>query len=520
MAPRHERPGRVSAALELRGLSKSFAGSRALDDVSLTVEPGEVHGLLGENGSGKSTLIKVLAGYHVPESGELEVYGRPVKLPLAPGEFRSLGLEFVHQDLGLIPSLTVVENLRIGEISSSEQRFHISWRSERRRARDTFSRYGLELDPAARVSELRPVERALLAIVRAVEGMRGGLAGDASARGVLVLDEPTVFLPRAGIDQLFALVREVTEHGASVLFVSHDLDEVKEITDRVTVLRDGRNAGTVSTAATHETELVELIIGRKLETMIPEHQDTVEREVGCAVEDLTSSTVHGISVEVRRGEVLGVTGLAGSGFEEVPYLLFGALPCRRGRLNLGTHSFDLTSLKPAAAIRAGIALIPGDRQNDASIGSLPAADNMTLQVLRRYWGGAKLDRARMVRDSGQLMRDYDVRPPDPRMTYSSFSGGNQQKALMAKWLQTTPSLLLLHEPTQGVDIGARQIIFAVIRDAAAQGTSVVCGSSDYEQLAIICDRVLVFGRGRIVKEIVGEAITKERITEQCYNTSV
>jgi len=507
-------------SLELRNLSKSFGGVRALDGVDLRVEAGEVHGLLGENGSGKSTLIKVLAGYHVPDDGTLSVYGEPVRLPLRPGQFRSLGMDFVHQDLGLIPSLSVIENLYVSELTSARHGVHISWTRERRRAAETFERYGLAIDPRAKVAALTPVERALLAIVRAVEGMRANLAATGLGGGILVLDEPTVFLPRTGIDSLFALVREVAASGASVVFVSHDLDEVREITHRTTVLRDGRVVGTVVTAETSESELVRLIVGRHLELLEPMPHNPLGKEVGIAVEGLTGGTLRDLSIELHEGEVLGLTGLVGSGFEEVPYFLFGAWRPERGRLRIAGTDLDLTGLTPAQALGAGVALVPADRQADGVVGSLPVYDNILLRSLRGFFRTGVLRRVKMLREAGRMMRDFDVRPPDPRMTFASLSGGNQQKALLAKWLHRQPRLLLLHEPTQGVDVGARQQIFGLVRDAAAKGTSVVCASSDYEQLAAICDRVLILARGRVVEQVVGDAVTKERITERCYNSVV
>ena len=510
----------MPSALVISNLSKSFGGARALDDVSLTVEPGEVHGLLGENGSGKSTLIKVLAGYHSPDAGSLSVYGQPVKLPLRPGQFKSLGMDFVHQDLGLIPSLTVIDNLYVGELASPRHHLHISWTSERRKARETVARYGLRIDVRARVSDLTPVERALFAIVRAVEGMRTGLGGANGGGGILVLDEPTVFLPRTGIDQLFALVREIAASGASVIFVSHDLDEVREITDRTTVLRDGRVVGTVVTAETSETELVRMIIGRHLEMLDASPHDLLEQDVEIDVQGLTGGTLRSVSLELHEGEVLGLTGLSGSGFEEMPYFLFGAWRAESGRLRLHGLEHELPNLTPAAALAAGIALVPADRQQDGVVASLPVYDNILMRSLRAFFRTGALRRRRMLRRARQLMSDFDVRPADPRMICSSLSGGNQQKALLAKWLHRNPRLLLLHEPTQGVDVGARQQIFSLVREAAAQGTSVICASSDYEQLAAICDRVLLFARGRIVEQLVGEAVTKDRITERCYNSVV
>jgi ribose transport system ATP-binding protein len=506
--------GATVPVVALRNLSKTFGGARALDGVALTVLPGEVHGLLGENGSGKSTLIKVLAGFHAPDDGELEINGEPVKLPLAPGKFAGLGLSFVHQDLGLIRELTVLENLRIVELASSGS-WKIDWRRERRRARETFERFDVPLRPDAVVNDISETDRALLAIIRATEDIKEATGAD--RRGLLILDEPTVFLPKEGTERLFAIVRDIVAKHASVLFVSHDLDEVREITDRVTVLRDGRVHGTVVTKDANEGQLVEMIIGRRLAQLELDRPDTSATSIGASVRDLRSPLLRGVSFEVRQGEVLGVTGLMGSGFEEIPYLLFGAKSCTGGELATDGATYDLKSMTPKRALGADMALIPADRQRDGAVGSLTVGDNVMLQVLDDY-EPARLQRRRLSSTSGELLRTYDVRPSDPGVIYQSLSGGNQQKALLAKWMQTDPRLLLLHEPTQGVDVGAREQIFRTLSAAAESGMSIIVASSDYDQLATVCDRVLVIGRGRIVRELAGSDVTKERVAEQVYNS--
>ncbi|MCW2701466.1 MAG: Monosaccharide-transporting ATPase [Blastococcus sp.] len=503
--------------LELRGLTKSFGGALALDDVELTVLPGEVHGLLGENGSGKSTLIKVLAGYHTPDAGALTVNGVDVPLPLPPGESRALGLEFVHQDLGLVPSLSVAENLFMGYISRPWIRFLLSLSRAEKDAERIFAQYGLTLDPHAMVESIRPVERALLAIVRALEGLRRS-AGHGP--NLLVLDEPTVFLPQHEVALLFAFVRQIAGSGSSVLFVSHDLDEVRQITDRITVLRDGRVAGSRGTAETSPAELVRLIIGHELAAMAPAGQQHVEdRKVVLEVRGLTTRWLQDVSFDLHAGEVLGLTGLVGSGYEDVAYALFGAVPATAGGVRFGDRAVDATALTPRGAMALGMALVPGDRQRNGSIPSLSAAENINLLVLDRHFSGMRLHQRGLEDNARSLMTTFDVRPLQPNLEYGSFSGGNQQKAMMAKWQQIAPTVLLLHEPTQGVDVGARQQIWTMIRDATAS-SSTICASSDYEQLAAICDRVGVVARGRLVGFLSGEEVTKERIADFCLRTSV
>jgi ribose transport system ATP-binding protein len=499
--------------LEFRHLSKTFGATKALDDASLQVAAGEIHGLLGENGSGKSTLIKVLAGFHDPDPGaELRIRGAEVELPLPPGGFRALGLSFVHQDLGLVPSLTVMENLLVGELAASRRQPWISWRRNRLRTRETFARYGLSLDPDAVVARLTPMDRALLAIVRGIEE----IAGEDGGR-LLILDEPTVFLPKTGTDQLFGLLRRIVASGPSVLIVSHNLEEVRAITDRVTVLRDGRTQRTVRTAETSDEELVELIVGRRfaaVEASAPSPALPPQAEERVRVAGVSGEVIDDVSFAVRRGEILGVTGLAGSGTEELPYLLFGGGGARAGTLTLDGRAFELRSFTPHDAIDAGIGLVPANRREHGSYATLPIVDNMLALELGDYFDRLLMRRGRMVAEAAERAERFDVRPRDPRLLYGSLSGGNQQKALLAKWISVDPTLLVLHEPTQGVDIGAREQIFNIVRAVAAMGTSVVCASNDYEQLASLCERVIVLADGRVIDVLEGGDVNKHEITER------
>ncbi|MDQ0393353.1 sugar ABC transporter ATP-binding protein [Labrys monachus] len=507
-------PGEAPA-ISIRHLSKRFGSSLVLDDVALDVMPGEVHGLLGQNGSGKSTLIKILAGFHDPEPGaELLMHGENVGLPLPPGAARRLGLAFVHQHLGLVPSLTVLENLLIGDIAS-KTRWRVDWRREAAKARDTFARFGLTIDPMAKIGDLPQVERALVAIVRAFEDIRTSAKG---GQGVLVLDEPTPFLPKVGVDQLFALVRTIVKEGAAVIFVSHDIDEIREITDRATVLRDGHLAGTVVSRNATADRFVELIIGHRVSLHKTATKSLAGRPAAVSAEGVTGAIVRDVSLTVRRGEILGLTGLIGSGFDEIPYLLYGARPGKAGTLVIDGRRLAVSRMSPPAALAARLALLPSDRLGAAGVGSLSIADNMLLPALADFMRWFGLDGAAIGRRAFELGSAYDVRPNRPELTLVSLSGGNAQKALMAKWLQTSPRLLMLDEPTQGVDVGARQQLFAALEHATTQGTSILVASTDYEQLAQICDRVLVFARGRVIQTLEGAAISKDAIAEQCLRS--
>ncbi|MCP5466196.1 MAG: sugar ABC transporter ATP-binding protein [Sinobacteraceae bacterium] len=505
-------------ALALRGLAKSFGGARALDGVELTVGAREIHGLLGHNGSGKSTLVKILSGYHAPDPGAtLQLFGEPLRLPLTRAEQRARGLAFVHQNLGLAPQLSVLENMRVAEITAG--RPFIDWRAQRRAALASLQQFGLSIDPDQAVASLPPVERALIAIVRAFAAIDATRSGR-ELHGLLVLDEPTPFLARDDVERLFRLMRQVVAQGASVLFISHDLDEILEITDRATVLRDGRVAGSFETRHTGRERIVELIAGHA--PVATSSAGAVAGRGGAAAEiafevrELGGAALQPIDLQLRRGEIVGLTGLLGSGYEQVLQHLFGAVPATQGVLQAGRERIELRSLTPAAAVRAGFAFLPGDRQGASGAGGLSVLDNLLLPDLSRFFRGGRLQWPIMRGHAQALVTRHRVRPVDVDMKLAALSGGNAQKVLLAKWLDVGPRLLLLEEPTQGVDVGAREDLWAAIRDIAAAGTVVLCASSDLEQLEALCDRVLVFARGRCRAEVDRATLSKAELLRQCY----
>ncbi|MDQ1496292.1 MAG: ribose transport system ATP-binding protein [Actinomycetota bacterium] len=504
-------PGHVPR-LEVRNLAKTFGRTAALRGVDLTIERGEIHGLLGQNGSGKSTLIKILSGYHTPDpGGELYVDGNRVELPIPPGGFRPLGIAFVHQDLGLVDSLSVLHNLRVGRYRTGPFR-NISWRYERRQVRAMLQRFDLRLDPEQPVSTLRDVDRALLAIVRAVADIETTGAG-----GLLVLDEPTVYLPRDSVERLFTAMREIAAERTAILFVSHQLHEVKAITDHVTVLRDGAVAGERTTSEVAEDELVDLIVGRAVGRLYPDRPTSApRREVALEVAGLSGGLVHDVSFELRRGETLGVTGLVGMGYEDIPYLVYGALRATGGELRARWGAVKASNASPISSIERGFALVPANRQRDGVIAGLTVAENVAQPVLRRHARGRVLRLGRIRDAVRRVLLRFAVHPSDPAAEMHRLSGGNQQKALIGKWFQTEPSVLLLHEPTQGVDVGARQQIFGYVREAAERGAAVLIASSEHDDLAHLCDRVLVLRDGRIVADITGEDLTPDALLDASY----
>ena len=510
----------TTPVVELRAVSKQFGGVYALRDASLAVLPGEIHGLVGQNGSGKSTLIKILSGYHAPEPGaELFVSGASVTLPLRPGHARDLGISFVHQDLGLVESRSVLDNLRIDSFRTTRWG-HISWPEERRLARAMLARFDLKFDLDGRVAALKDVDRALLAIVRAVQEIERPQDVAAGRRaGLLVLDEPTVYLPRDSVDALFHAMRDVAASGQGLLFVSHQLGEVKKITDCVSVLRDGRLVGHAQTAETSEHQLIEMILGRRLEDLYPAHIATVREGSVLSVRSLSGGSADDVSFDLRSGEILGLTGLVGAGFDDVPYLIYGAQRARVGHLTLAGRSFIASSATPDNSIRQRMVLVPANRLRDGIAPRRSVADNVAVPMLARYFRRGRLRLGSLHSGVTAVLQACDVRPADPQRQMATLSGGNQQKAVLGKWLQTKPSVLLMHEPTQGVDIGARKQIFSLIREAAGEGAGVVIASAEHEDLAHVCNRVLVFRGGRVASELSGAALTSDRLLDESYRTS-
>lgn len=501
----------AAARLELRSLSKSFGASRALDDVTILVKPGEIHGLVGENGSGKSTLVKVLSGYHAPDpGGSLLLDGRPVELPVRPAVGRRLGLSVVHQDLGLIDAFSVAENMRVGLFQVRRFSRAISWRRERELVRLALAELGADIHPEAPVGSLSVAERAEVAIARALQHHEAGA-------GLVMFDESTRALPPEPRRHFHALLGDVVARGSSVLLVSHQLEEVLEHTDRVTVLRDGRVvAGGVRTSELSEHELIRLMLGRELERPFrARRRAPALAPPFVRVEDLSGPLIRELNLTIGAGEVLGVTGLLGSGFEELPYLLAGALPAGSGTLSMADQLVELSRSSIRQLLAAGVALVPERRDRDGLAFSETVLDNITLPRVRGRSRRALMRSGWQLQEASRVIGELAVRPPDPRMTVGHLSGGNQQKVLLGKWLCGEAKLLLLHEPTQGVDVGARRDIEQAIARAAQRGSAVLLAGMDASELAALCDRVVVIREGRAHGELCGE-ITPERIINAVY----
>jgi ribose transport system ATP-binding protein len=499
------------APVEIRGLTKSFGRATVLNEVDLTIAPGEIHALVGQNGSGKSTLIKILSGVHTADAGHISIGGRSLSAPVRPAELREHSLAFVHQDLGLVGDLTVLENVRVGQYDPGRISRKIDWAAERRYAEEGFARLNVSIPLDARTGALPAGQRAIVAIARAVQGRHPGT-------GCIVFDESTQSLPRESLPEFYEIVRAIARAGTGILIVSHRLDEVITLADRVTVLRDGRLAAAgVPVAELDEAELSRLILGRELASgrigaeVVP---GSVEPEVAFEAAGLRGKILRSLDLRAHGGEVIGVTGAGDSGLEELADIVSGSSRACGGRITVGGVNFTLPVTDRAALHDAGLAVIPHNRMVDGLAADVSAIANLTLPRLTKR-GLLLLRRGWQNREFASAVGSFGITPPRPHAPIASFSGGNQQKLLLSKWLLNAPQVLLACEPTQAVDVGSRLDILRSLRAAANQGKAVVICSIEVQDLAVVCDRVIVLRAGRDHVEI-GDGVTAEAITEATY----
>jgi ribose transport system ATP-binding protein len=494
--------------LIMRGICKSFGGTQALRGVDVTLHPGEVLALLGENGAGKSTLIKILAGVHAPDAGEIVFDGGDVTASAG-----SLPIAFIHQDLGLIDWMTVAENVCLTS-GFARSRGFIAWNRSRQAAARALATMGIALDPDTRVNRLGRTERSLVAIARA-------LGTDAR---VIVMDEPTASLPADEVSRLFAAIEQLRRRGIAIIYVSHRLEEIFSVADRVVVLRDGRVAGVETIADTNPADLIRMIVGRTTDA-VPRPPDLVPAPVhdrlahngwaheglareggGLAIDDAMVTDVGPVSLRVAPGEIVGLTGLRGAGQELVGRALFGLVPLDQGRISWDGRTLALTG--PAAAIRQGIRFASGDRTGESIVPGLSIRENFFLNTMATGQRALGRLRHRAEHDAArQLGRHVRLSPNDPTVPIEALSGGNQQKVVLGRWLHLRGRLLLLEDPTAGVDVGAKAEIYRLLYQALEQGLAIVLISTDFVEVAALCHRALVFSRGRIVSELSAPELT-------------
>jgi rhamnose transport system ATP-binding protein len=490
----------MTPLLRLTDVSKSFGGVRALRGVSFELLPGEVHALVGENGAGKSTLIKVVTGAHRPDSGTLEIGGRAVT-DNDPLRARGLGVAVIYQQPALFPDLTVAENIALALDPPGAWR-RVRWGERRARAAELLARLGARIDPDTEARSLTMPEQQLVEIARAV---------GAHTR-VVVMDEPTASLSGREVENLFRVIRDLKARGAGVVYVSHRLDELPLIADRVTALRDGALVGTRPVTETTRADLIRMMVGRELSAVFPKAEVPIGNVVletgnlGCR-----ASGVNGVSLAVRAGEVLGLAGLVGAGRTELARVLFGLTPADTGTICL--HGKPVRIDSPAAAVALGIAYVPEDRRRHGVIPDLPVCANATLSVLRKVSRGGFLDFRRERELAEDLVRKLGVKTPSVGEPVANLSGGNQQKVALARWLAADPAVIILDEPTQGVDIGAKAEIHKLMGDLAARGLAVVMISSELPEVLGMSDRVAVMHGGTVTGVLDQSEATQERVLE-------
>ncbi|XID93009.1 sugar ABC transporter ATP-binding protein [Paenibacillaceae bacterium WGS1546] len=483
--------------IELQNISKTYPGVVALENVSFRMEPGEVHALMGENGAGKSTLIKILAGAIGPTHGQLEVSGHAYS-GLTPKRAGELGISVIYQEFNLIPYLTVAENVFLGNEIKARGIF-ADKKAMKAKTKELLNRLGIEIDPDARVKDLSVAYQQMVEIAKALSRQCK----------ILIMDEPSAPLSRNEVDKLFDVVRLLKKQGVLVVYVSHRMDEIFQISDRITVLRDGRHVATKPTSELSRPELIRLMVGRELNETFP---SASEKDLGKTVLEtrgLSNGSVSNVSFELKEGEILGLFGLIGSGRTELARALFGADPVTSGTLRI--HGAEANVRTPGDAIERRIALIPEDRKQHGLLLELSVGNNMT------FAGLPQLARFGFIqgRKEKQVVRTFldrlQVRTPGSGQKVKHLSGGNQQKVVLSKWLSTSCNILIFDEPTRGIDIGAKQEIYMLMRELANRGAAILMISSEMPELLGMADRILVMRGGSIVGECGKEQFSQEAL---------
>jgi ribose transport system ATP-binding protein len=495
--------------LQAKNISKSFSGAQALADVSFNVRSGQLHALLGANGSGKSTFVKILAGVEQADAGEFIIGGQSIDPSrMKPTIARSVGLHFVHQDPGIFPHLSVAENLAIGRGYPMGTGGRIDWKALRLRSIQDLELAGLSISPDVALGEFNASTRTLVAIARALQDIDGGEGN------ILVLDEPTSSLPVKEVASLLAALRTLTDEGVAVLMITHHLGEIIGNADQVTVLRDGVMVADVEGEGLTHDRLIHYIVGRTLDEALPQMPEPSSDIPLLEVRNLSVGPLDDISFAVLPGEVVGIAGLLGSGRSTLLRTLFGERQPEAGEIRFVDKGLKLRN--PREAMSAGIGLIPEDREGEAAFSMLNVQQNVLAASIPEFWGHFHMRRRLENQEARRLVGEFGIKTKSEMSSLSSLSGGNQQKVMIARWLRRHPRLLLLDEPTQGVDVGARSEIYAIVRQAVEQGASVLLVVSDFEELAQVSDRVLVLRDGRLAGEVRHPNINPKRLTDLAY----
>jgi len=487
----------TSPVLRLTGISKRFGAVQALTDVDVALFANEVHALVGENGAGKSTLVKILAGIHQPDAGRIQLSGEDLVLS-GPAAARDLGIAVIHQHPNLFPDLTVAENVFVGRLPRNGVR-GVDWGELNRTAQRLFENLGVKQSVSVPVRGLSVADQQLVEIAKS-------LSLDAR---VLVMDEPTASLSSHEVERLFTIIRQLRARGVAILFVDHRMEEVFEIADRVSVLRDGRHVITAPINELNPAEAIRHMVGRRLETLFPKEQATIG-EIALEVRGLTRRGVFSnASFQVRRGEILGLAGLVGAGRTEIARVLFGIDRADAGEVLVAGKHAEIKS--PKDAMRLGIVYVPEDRHAQGLVLDFSIAANVSLPIVERLSRLLVVDRVQERQIATDYSKQLQVRSTGVEQVASGLSGGNQQKVVLAKWLATKPTVLLLDEPTQGVDIGAKAEVHRIISQLAGQGMAIVLISSELLEVLGMADRIVVLHEGRVAAEFARDDATQERV---------
>jgi len=490
----------------MSGIGKGFPGVQALDGVDFEVMPGEVHALLGENGAGKSTLLKVLSGAQQPDRGTISIDGKTVTLN-TPLEAQRCGVVTIYQEFTLAPNLTIAENVFIGREPGNG--IFVNWRQMREETRAITRRLGLELRPTAVVRDLNVAEQQMVEIARALS-MKSRL---------IVMDEPTSALSSAEVEKLFRIVRDLKAQGISIIFVTHRIEEVMELCDRYTVLRDGRRVAAGKIAETSVDQIIRAMVGRQVNALFAQRESSTPGEVALEVEGLTrrgnaqdqnATVLSNVSFAVRRGEILGIAGLVGAGRTEAARAIFGADPFDSGRILVAGQKVDIRS--PRSAIRHGIGLVPEDRKRQALFLALAVQTNLSMAAQGRItrWG-IFMDEAAERSMVEEYRKALNIRMSGPEQLIANLSGGNQQKVVLARWLALRPKVLIVDEPTRGIDVGAKVEVHNLLFEMARSGIAVIAISSELPEILAISDRIVTMREGRVTGSIDRDEANGERL---------
>jgi len=495
----NDTPGR-QPIVEVRGLSKSFPGVRALDQVRFDLLPGEVHALMGENGAGKSTLMKILAGVYQRDAGELLIDGKPAEIP-NPRAAQALGIGIIHQELNLMNHLSAAQNIYIGREPRGRLGLFLDEDTLNEQARAIFARMHLHLDPRTRVGELTVAKQQMVEIAKA-------LSFDSR---VLIMDEPTAALNDAEIEELFRIIGKLKSHGVGIVYITHKMDELKRIADRVTVMRDGQTVATVGAADTPIDAIIGMMVGRRLDDSEDRPPDTSGNDIVLEVAGLRQgTTIKDVSFALRRGEILGFAGLMGAGRTEVARAIFGADPIDAGEIRV--HGKRVAIRAPRDAVRHGIGYLSEDRKQFGLVTGLDVETNVVLPSLGRFvWKRLFLAQAAIRAAAEGFVARLSIKTPSVRQQVRLLSGGNQQKIVIAKWLLRDSDILFFDEPTRGIDVGAKREIYKLLNALAEQGRAIVMISSELPEILRMSHRILVMCEGRITGELSHREATQEGI---------